>query len=217
MNESKNLPLLLADISEINEEAEILIIDSQSEDKTKDIALIYSTKFYKLNIRNRGCQLNYGAKRSNSNWLLFIHADSRLKPNWSKEVKSIIQSNSEKIFFFNFKINNKKFVYRVIEFFVNIRCLLFKSPYGDQGLLIKKSRFIKLHGFKEIPIMEDFDFINRLPDKKCLSEIKTSIFTSSRKWEKVNFITQSIKNWELRRRWVKGENIESIYSDYYKT
>ena len=109
LNESNNLPLLLSDLSEINNISEILIIDSTSTDKTKDIALINGTKFYKLNKKNRGLQLNYGAEKAKGEWLLFIHADSRLKFNWSKKVMDISKRDSNFIYYFKFKVNNKIF------------------------------------------------------------------------------------------------------------
>ena len=134
LNESKRLPLLLSDLSEINNKSEILIIDSTSKDKTRDIAFINGTRFYKVNKKNRGLQLNYGAQKAKGEWLLFIHADSRLKLNWSRKIIDILKKDSNLIYYFNFKVNNKAFAYRFLEFFVNLRCFLFKTPYGDQGL-----------------------------------------------------------------------------------
>ena len=215
LNESNNLPLLLSDLSEINNISEILIIDSTSTDKTKDIALINGTRFYKINKNNRGLQLNYGAEKSKGEWLLFIHADSRLKFNWSRKVMDISKTDSNFIYYFNFKVNNKSFTYRFLEFFVNLRCFLFKTPYGDQGLLISKKNFKTYGGFKTIPLMEDFDFISRI-NKKNLRSLKTPIFTSSRKWDEINFVWQSLKNWHLRRLMLKGVSINRIYKNYYK-
>ena len=63
--------------------------------------------------------------------------------------------------------------------------------------------------------MEDVDFLKRLNNKKNLMQINLPIFTSSRKWERTNIFLQAQKNWEYRRRWLKGESIKSIYSDYY--
>jgi len=215
LNESKNLPLLLSDLSEINNYSEILIVDSNSKDKTKDIALINGAKFYKISKKNRGLQLNYGAKKANGDWLLFIHADSRFKLNWSRKIVGILKRKSNFIYYFNFKVNNKSFTFRILEFFVNLRCFLFKTPYGDQGLLISKENFKTYGGYKTIPLMEDFDFINRI-NKKNLRSLKTPIFTSSRKWDKVNFVWQSLKNWYLRRLMLKGYSINGIYQRYYK-
>ena len=56
INEANNLPLLLSDLSIIQEEGEILIVDCGSEDKTIDIANIYGAKVYKSQQRNRGLQ-----------------------------------------------------------------------------------------------------------------------------------------------------------------
>ena len=215
LNESQNLPLLLSDLSEYNSNIEILIIDSTSKDKTKDIALINGTRFFKINKNNRGLQLNYGAKKANADWLLFIHADSRLKFNWSKEIIEILKKDPNFVYYFKFKVNNKSLNYRFLEFLVNLRCLIFKSPYGDQGLLISKENFKNLGGYKAIPIMEDLDFICRI-NKKNLKPLRTPIFTSSRKWDEINFVRQSLKNWYLRRLMRKGYSINRIYKKYYK-
>tara|TARA_B100000212_G_scaffold323049_1_gene282803 strand:- start:63 stop:773 length:711 start_codon:yes stop_codon:yes gene_type:complete len=214
LNESKNLPLLLSDLSEINN-SEILIVDAASEDKISDIALINGAKFFKTNKKNRGFQLNYGAKKAKGEWLFFIHADSRLEFNWSREILDVLKKDSNYIYHFKFKINNGSFTYRFLEFLVNLRCFLFKTPYGDQGLLISKENFKSHGGYRPIPIMEDFEFISRIK-KKYLRSLKTPILTSSRKWEKENFILQSFKNWNLRRLMRRGYSINRIYKKYYK-
>ena len=216
LNESNNLPLLLSDLSEISEESEILIIDSLSNDKTKAISYIYGCKFYKLYKKNRGLQLNFGAKKAKGNWLLFLHADSRLKLNWSEEIKTILKKESNFIYFFNFKIQKRNYSFKFLELLVNLRCFLFKTPFGDQGLLINKSNFFKKGGFKEIPLMEDIDFIRRI-DKKYLKPLRNSIYTSERKWKKKNFMLQALHNWKLRKKWMNGDSLEAIYSRYYES
>ena len=90
LNEAKNLPLLLSDLAEIREQSEIIIIDSNSEDATKDISNIYGAAYHNIKESNRGLQLNTGAKKAQGNWLLFLHADSRLNRNWSEEILSLI-------------------------------------------------------------------------------------------------------------------------------
>ena len=64
INEANNLPLLLSDLSNINQEGEIIVVDCGSEDKTIDIANIYGAKVFKSEERNRGLQLDIGAKNS---------------------------------------------------------------------------------------------------------------------------------------------------------
>jgi rSAM/selenodomain-associated transferase 2 len=216
MNEANNLPLLLSDLSITPDKGEIIIVDCKSDDRTIDVANIYGAKVYESKERSRGLQLNIGANNSNGDWLIFLHADSRLSKDWLRKLKSVLKGNKNNIFYFKFKINQKKITYRVLEIFVNIRSKYFKKPYGDQGLIIHRSTFFKNNGFKNIPLMEDVDFIRRLKNKKILRQLNLPIYTSSRKWEKTNIFHQAIENWKVRRRWLKGESIESLYSHYYK-
>ena len=215
-NEANNLPLLLSDLSIIQKEGEILIIDCGSVDKTIDIANIYGAKVYKSKERNRGLQLDIGAKNSNGDWLIFLHADTRLTHDWFTKIKSVLEGNKNYIYYFKFRINDKKIIYRVLEILVNFRSQYFKQPYGDQGLIIHRSIYFENNGFRNIPLMEDIDFLRRLNNKKDLKKLNLPIFTSSRKWERTNILLQALKNWNFRRRWLKGESIKSIYSDYYK-
>ena len=215
-DESNNLPLLLSDLSINKKEGEIIIVDCGSEDKTIDIANIYGAKVYQSKERNRGLQLDIGAKNSKGDWLIFLHADTRLNHDWFRKVNSVFKGDKNYIYYFKFKINHKKVIYRVLEILVNFRSRFFKKPYGDQGLIIYRTIYFENNGFKNIPLMEDIDFIKRLKEKQSLKQLNLPILISSRKWEKTNIFLQSLKNWNFRRRWLKGESAKSIYYDYYK-
>ena len=216
INEANNLPLLLSDLSSVQKEGEIIIVDCGSKDKTVDIANIYGAKVYKSEERNRGLQLNIGAKNSKGDWLIFLHADTRLTHDWFKKINSFLNGDKNYIYYFKFKINHEKIIFRVLEILVNLRSQFFKQPYGDQGLVIHRTTYFKNNGFRKIPLMEDVDFLRRLKNKKKLKQLNLPIFISSRKWEKTNIFLQALKNWNFRRRWLKGESTKSIYSDYYK-
>jgi len=216
INEASNLPLLLSDLSSIQKEGEIIIVDSGSEDKTIDVANIYGAKVFISKERNRGLQLDMGAKNSKGDWLIFLHADTRLTHDWFEKLNSVLKAKKNYIYYFKFKINHKKIIYRVLEILVNFRSKYFKQPYGDQGLIIHRTSYFKNNGFRKIPLMEDVDFLRRLNKKKDLKQLNLPIFISSRKWERTNIFLQAIKNWQLRRRWLKGESLKSIYFDYYK-
>ena len=215
-NEANNLPLLFSDLSIINKEVEILIIDCGSKDKTIDIANIYGAKIHKSKAKNRGLQLNIGAKNALGEWFIFLHADSRLNRDWLKRIKSVLQDDESYIYSFMFQIDSKKIIYRFLEILVNFRSIFLKTPYGDQGLIIHRKTYFKNNGYSKIPLMEDLDFLKRLKRKENLRVLNFPIYTSSRKWEKTNIFQQAFNNWKFRRRWLKGESIESIYIDYYK-
>ena len=120
INEANNLPLLLSDLLTTNREGEIIIVDSGSEDRTTDIANIYGAKVYRSTEKNRGLQLDIGAKNSKGEWLIFLHADTRLTHDWFRKINSFLKGNKNSIYYFIFKINNKKI------------CLLYTSDAADE-------------------------------------------------------------------------------------
>ena len=166
INEANNLPLLLSDLSTIHKDGEIIIVDCGSKDKTIEIANIYGAKVYISKERNRGLQLGIGAKNSKEEWLIFLHADTRLTHDWFEKLNLDLNLNKNYIYYFKFKINHKKIIYRLLEILVNFRSQYFKQPYGDQGLIIHRTTYFKNNCFKNIPLMEDLDFLMRLNNKK---------------------------------------------------
>ena len=112
INEANNLPLLLSDLSSIHKECEIIIVDCGSKDKTIDIANIYGAKVFISKEKNRGLQLDIGAKNSKGDWLVFLHADTRLTHDWFRKANSFLKGNKNNIYYFKFKINHKKMIYR---------------------------------------------------------------------------------------------------------
>ena len=51
---------------------------------------------------------------------------------------------------------------RLLEAAVNVRTAVFRRPYGDQGLLVRKTRFDALGGFASMPFLEDVELVSRL-------------------------------------------------------
>ena len=143
INEANNLPLLLSDLSIIQKKGEIIIVDSDSEDKTIDVAKIYGAKVFISKERNRGLQLDIGARNSKGDWLIFLHADTRLTHDCFEKLNSVLKVKKNYIYYFKFKINNKKIIYRLLEILVTLRSEYFKQPYGDQGLIIHRTTYFK--------------------------------------------------------------------------
>ena len=124
INEANNLPLLLSDLSSIQKEGEIIIVDCGSKDKTVAVANIYGAKVFISKERNRGLQLDIGAKNSKGEWLIFLHADTRLTHDWFRKINLVLKGNKKNIYYFKFKINHKKILkFLLLTAVVKIRLL----------------------------------------------------------------------------------------------
>ena len=216
LNEALHLPLLLSDLNVWPNDFELIIVDGGSIDLTISIAQIQGVDVIKSPKKNRGYQLKTGASNARGDWLLFLHADSRLRIGWVRSLSQIIQNKKSKNFawYFDFKIKKDNLEYRFLEIAVALRSLFLQHPYGDQGLLIHKDLYYKIGGYSSLKIMEDIDLITRITKKTKLKRIRESIYTDNRKWTNSNIIKRAIKNYKLRKKWRQGYDIDNLSKEY---
>ena len=216
LNEALHLPLLLSDLNVWANDFELIIVDGGSIDLTISIAQIQGVDVIKSPKKNRGYQLKTGASNARGDWLLFLHADSRLRIGWVRSLSQIIQNKKSKNFawYFDFKIKKDNLEYRFLEIAVALRSLFLQHPYGDQGLLIHKDLYYKTGGYSSLKIMEDIDLITRVTKETKLKRIRESIYTDDRKWTNSNIIKRAIKNYKLRKKWRQGYDIDNLSKEY---
>ena len=217
LNEAIHLPLLLADINAWPYDFDLTIVDGGSIDLTISIAQIQRLDVIKSPKKNRGYQLRTGAAKIKGDWLLFLHADSRLEPSWVKSLSKIIKNKKSKNYawYFDFKIKKSNLQFRLLEIAVALRSYFLQRPYGDQGLLIHKDLYYLSGGFSSLRIMEDLDLITRITKTNKVRRIGENIYTDDLKWTKSNIIKRAIINAKLRQKWRNGYNIDNLSKEYY--
>ena len=217
LNEANHLPQLFSDLNAWTYNSDLTIVDGGSTDLTISIAQIQGANIVKGLQPNRGNQLNIGASNAKEDWLLFLHADSRLDQNWVKSLYKIIVNKTSKNFawYFDFKIKKRNLEFRILEIAVALRSYFLQRPYGDQGLLIHKDLYYYSGGFYSLKIMEDLDLITRITKTNKVRRIGQSIYTDDKKWSKSNIFERAYKNAILRRKWRQGYDINYLSKEYY--
>lgn len=162
LNVAAALPATLAALGEAGV-ADIVVSDGGSSDDTVVVAQALGARVI-AGPRGRGVQLAAGAKAVRGDWLMFLHADTCLAPGWRSAVAAHIAGREaeSRAAFFRFALDDPSFAARRIEALVALRCRLWALPYGDQGLLIARSLYDSVGGFRPLPLMEDVDLIRRL-------------------------------------------------------
>ncbi len=169
---------------------EVIVVDGGSTDNT--LQLIDNFRTVKLFQAERGKarQMNIGANKAKHSHLLFLHADTSFEPQFLDETYK--QLESTKAGAFTMKFDKRSFWLKLYSWFTQFNFTIF--TYGDQGLLIRKSLFEELNGFKEIPILEDIDIIKRIKKRTKFKRLKQVVTTSSRRFEKYGQIRQQLRN-----------------------
>lgn len=95
-NEEKMLSGCLESIKDIADE--IIIVDTGSTDKTKEIALSYGAKVYDFEwIDDFSAARNYSLKHCKGDWILYLDADERLENESKEELLRVIRTKDNNI------------------------------------------------------------------------------------------------------------------------
>ncbi|NOG84359.1 MAG: glycosyltransferase family 2 protein [Planctomycetes bacterium] len=192
-NEEENIKRCLEGLVKIPG-IEIIVVDGGSDDSTVQVARVYKGVKVLSSVRGRAVQMNLGASVSHGDILLFLHADCILSGEIVLEVPHVIEESLAVGGAFKIKLLSGKFSYRMIEIGINLRSKIFKLPYGDQGLFVKRSLFKKLGGFKVMEVCEDLDFVYRLRRYGEIMIVDKEIFASVRRWGEKGLLRTSLRN-----------------------
>jgi rSAM/selenodomain-associated transferase 2 len=148
--------------------------------------------------RGRGLQLAAGAARTSGDWLLFLHADTRLENGWSREVAAFIARDgaAETAAVFRLRLDAAAPQARRVERLATWRSRRLGLPYGDQGLLISRRLYDALGGYRALPLMEDVDLVRRL-GKARLVFLDSAAVTSAARYRRDGWWLRPIRNLAL--------------------
>ena len=174
--------------------AEVILVDGGSTDRTAAIAAAAGCRLLSAP-RGRGGQLAAGAAAARGDWLLFLHADTSLAPGWEAAVACFIAdpANRQRAAAFRFALDDASAPARRLEALVAWRCRTFGLPYGDQGLLLAKSFYQALGGFRALPLMEDVDLVRRI-GRRRLTLLDVEAVTSARKFRQGGYWRRPARN-----------------------
>jgi rSAM/selenodomain-associated transferase 1 len=143
---------------------EVIVVDGGSTDGTQRLALALGARLVHSPLANRAAQMNLGAAAAAGDLLLFLHGDTLLPPTWEDDVRgAFARDPSVLATAFKLQILGKSPLFRVIEASITARSSWpWSLPYGDQALAVKRKVFDVLGGFPDVPIMEDYSFVQAL-------------------------------------------------------
>ncbi len=173
---------------------EVVVADGGSTDATREVAARHGARVI-ATARGRGAQLAAGAAAVTSPWLLFLHADTRLAPGWAEAARRFIadSANAERAAAFRFALNDDAPAARRLEAVVAWRSRALALPYGDQGLLIARSFYDALGGFRPLPLMEDVELVRRI-GRARLTLLDAAAVTSAERYRRAGYLRRSTRN-----------------------
>jgi rSAM/selenodomain-associated transferase 2 len=194
---ARHLPRCLTALRQ-GQPGEVIVVDGGSTDGTGLIAEQEGARAISAP-RGRGSQLAAGAREARGDWLLFLHADTRLGPRWPGAAERFIADTGGTWragwFRLGFDEPESPAAARVARL-ANWRSRAFGLPYGDQGLLIPADFYRALGGYNLYRLMEDVDLVRRI-GRGRLQELQATAWTSPGRYRRDGWILRPARNLTL--------------------
>jgi rSAM/selenodomain-associated transferase 2 len=194
--------------------AEIIAVDGDPTGSTihaiKDTGVIGV-----LAAQGRACQMNRGSVLASGEILVFLHADTLLPSDALTHIREAMRKERCVAGAFDLGLNTNRRIFRITEKYVYFRTRVTRIPFGDQAIFVRRDYFEKIGRYKEIPLMEDIEFMMRIKkqgDRICIIPLR--VLTSVRRWEQEGILYCTIRNWTLQILYALGIPPEQLVKWY---
>ncbi|NNF90748.1 MAG: glycosyltransferase [Boseongicola sp.] len=190
---------------------ELILSDGGSTDETKAVASQLGAVWLE-GPPGRGSQITRAVAVASAPWLLILHADTHLSPEWAGVVQQHMNDHPGKAGYFNLRFRAKGMAPCLVASAANVRSRRLGLPYGDQGLLISHALLDRIGGIPELPLMEDVALARRLRGR--LLPLDAVALTSAERYQSRGWLRQSCRNLSTLVRYLLGADPEKLAERY---
>jgi rSAM/selenodomain-associated transferase 2 len=173
--------------------AEVIVTDGGSTDGTIETARTHGARVVEGESM-RARQINRAAETASGEALIFLHADTILPPGALEAVSDALQNGCV---FGGFRIAFVEPGLDGVARAINVRTRWTRAPWGDQAQFIRRDAFLATGGFREMPIMEDYELARRMKRAGPTTILPLTVRTSGRRFLQKGRVRTAVVNWTI--------------------
>lgn len=197
---------------------EVIVVDAGSTDDTVQLTeprvdlVIQDEKLKGLKYKS----LNRGAQHAKGEILLFLDADSLVPDHFDLLIKETLNHSGVVGGAFEFQMDEKGWIFRMIEWINRLRYRIDRRYFGDQGIFCTHEAFRRSCGYPQKSIMEAAYFCKVLRKAGKLALVSACLTTSARRFREGNPIRVFAKDAWIWIQFSLGLNVERYALNYWK-
>jgi len=211
-NEGENIA---ATLESLPGASEIVVADGGSVDGTIEIARRRGARVLGCP-QGRARQMNRGARETKGDVLLFLHADAVLGASALEAIEKALADPAVVGGFFRLRIRSPRVSLKLAALGSHLRARALRTPYGDQGLFLRRSVYDELGGFPDVPFLEDVALIRMLRRKGRLVPLDVTLSTGDRHWRELGVVGTALLDWAMVILYFAGVSPSTLASCYHR-
>jgi len=165
----------------------------------------------------RARQMNAGADAATGDFLLFLHADTRLPAGAFRRIAETLSDGRHGAGAFDLRYDSERPSMRIIARAACLRSRLTRIPYGDQAHFFRRDYFEAIGGYADIPFLEDVEIMRRIKRRReriCI--LPEPVVTSARRQQQEGVLACTVRNGVVVALYYAGMSPERLARFYRK-
>ena len=156
-------------------DCEIVVADGGSRDRTVSLAAEAGARIVEAR-GTRADGMNAGAAATGGTVLLFLHADTTLPAGAGAAIDRALRGAVGGAFSLDFDDRP-----RLARLAAALYRPFHRGVYGDQAIFVGREAWERVGGYRPLPIMEDYDLVQRLRTIGRFAVVPETVVTSARR------------------------------------
>lgn len=215
LNEAARIAATVADCLALRPEPEVIVADAASEDGTARLAARAGARVVRAAQRGRSPQMNAGAARARGEWLVFLHADTRIPAAAWAALVAVAEAGGADFGAFRRRWSPPSRLLDAGSWLAAWRGRLAGVFLGDQAIFVRRALFERAGGYAPILLFEDVELCRRLRRLGRGRLIEAEVITSRRRFEAEGDLRRWARNVLLWLRYWLGADPDRLARLYY--
>lgn len=169
-------------VSRLSEFGEVIVVDASKDDPVSVERLPAGVRLIRSEKALRSHQMNLGAVDAESEWILFLHADTVIPDESFHALEKVLDRPEVVGGGFARRFTSDSLLLRMTCWLADWRGRLWGLFLGDQAIFVRREVFERVGGFHSMSLFEDYDLCWRLAREGRMVCVDPPIASSDRRF-----------------------------------
>lgn len=194
--------------------SEIIVVDGGQDEETEALCAEAGCR-YLASRACRGEQMDRGARAAVNELLWFLHADNTPRPDSIAVIRAEMGPATVGGWFRFVFESERCWQARLLAFLINLRARV-GTPYGDQGLFMRRDAYRQAGGFPPRALFEEPPLVRRLRKSGRFAPVPASLGVSARRWKRDGWFRRSLRNRLLAVAYMLRRSPDELARNYFR-